>query len=371
MADIICVVCASKRDETYATYRGDNAFCSQACASSYYQAQSIDTSMSTFTTALEGFSNTLNGFTGKSAYQEWLDLGNNGSVVDFIFSLKGSDGGDVEFQKGTTYLQWRYVGDITWNDLIPLTELKGDIGYTGIQGPQGNDGSMGPQGIQGPEGAASIIPGPQGIKGDIGNTGPQGVAGNDSVVPGPQGIKGDTGIQGIQGIQGVQGVPGQNGSDASVTKINVEAVLTGVITSHTHTAGGGNIGEFVINVQALTSSPVDSQTVYFGMLPKAPITTANISKIYIRKSVTLKGAEIYCYSGTAGTAESWSLYVRKNNTTDTLIATLAVSASERVFSNAALSVSLVAGDYLEIKGVQPLWATNPATTIYGGYLYFE
>ena len=82
-------------------------------------------------------------------------------------------------------------------------------------------------------------------------------------------------------------------------------------------------------------------------------------------------AEIYCYSGTAGTAESWSLYVRTNNTTDTLIKTLNVNTNERIFTNEALNISLVAGDYLEIKGVQPTWATNPVTTIYGGYLYFE
>jgi hypothetical protein len=157
--------------------------------------------------------------------------------------------------------------------------------------------------------------------------------------------------------------------NSDIIKEEIEAKLTGVISSHSHTGGSGD--GFMINVQALTSSPTDSQTVYFGMLPKAPITTANVSKIYIRKSCTLKVAEIYCYSGTAGTAESWSLYVRKNNTTDTLIKTLTVATNERVFTNNALNISLVAGDYIEIKGVQPLWATNPLTTIYGGYLYFE
>jgi hypothetical protein len=128
---------------------------------------------------------------------------------------------------------------------------------------------------------------------------------------------------------------------------------------------------YTLKVQALTSSPADGATVYFGMLPKAPTTTANISKIYIRKAGTIKIAEIYCYSGTAGSAESWSLYIRKNNSADTLIATLAVSASERVFSNAALSIAVAVGDYIEIKGVQPAWGTNPLTTIYGGYIYIE
>jgi hypothetical protein len=163
--------------------------------------------------------------------------------------------------------------------------------------------------------------------------------------------------------------PSNAQKNSDIIQSEIEAKLTGVITSHSHASSGG-LG-YAINVQALTSSPVDSQTVYFGMLPKAPIATANVSKIYIRKAGTIKIAEIYCYSGTAGTAESWSLYVRKNNTTDTLIATLAISANERVFSNAALNITVAAGDYVEIKGIQPLFATNPLTTIYSGYLYIE
>ena len=135
-------------------------------------------------------------------------------------------------------------------------------------------------------------------------------------------------------------------------------------------AGGGGLG-YNLHVQALTSSPADSVSAYFGQLPKAPTTTANTSKVYVRKAGTIKMANIYCYSGTAGTAEAWSLYIRVNNTTDTLIATLSASTSERVFTNSALNIAVAAGDYFEIKSVQPAWATNPLTTIYGGYVYIE
>jgi hypothetical protein len=164
--------------------------------------------------------------------------------------------------------------------------------------------------------------------------------------------------------------PSNAQKNSDITKAEIEAKLTGEISSHTHAGGGGGLG-YAINVQALTSSPTDAQTVYFGTLPKAPITTANVSKVYIRKAGTIKIAEIYCYSGTAGTNEAWSLYIRKNNTTDTLIATLSVATSERVFSNASLSIAVSVGDYIEIKGIQPTWATNPLTTIYGGYVYIE
>jgi len=127
---------------------------------------------------------------------------------------------------------------------------------------------------------------------------------------------------------------------------------------------------YTLEVKALTSSPVDGQIIYFGNLPKAPVTVAATSKIYVRYPCRITFAEIYCYSGTAGTSESWSLYIRKNNTTDFLIESKAVSTNERTFSNTNMSVSLAAGDYIEIKSVNPTWVTNPLTTVFGGYLYF-
>lgn len=154
--------------------------------------------------------------------------------------------------------------------------------------------------------------------------------------------------------------------DALVSGTNIKTI------NGTSVLGSGDIATgYTLSVQALTSSPTDAQTIYFGNLPKAPTTTANTSKVYIRRAGNIKIAEVYCYSGTAGTAESWSMYIRKNNTTDTLIATLGVATNERVFSNTALNIAVAAGDYIEIKCINPTWATNPLTTIFGGYLYIE
>ena len=141
---------------------------------------------------------------------------------------------------------------------------------------------------------------------------------------------------------------------------------------HTHTtADVTGVKGYSISVQALTSSPADGQTVYFGMLPKAPTTSANTSKTHIREAGTITAVNIYCYSGTAGTNEAWSLYIRINNTTDHLIATVSASASERIFAKSDFAIAVNAGDYFEIKGIQPTWATNPLTTIYGGYVYIK
>ncbi len=127
---------------------------------------------------------------------------------------------------------------------------------------------------------------------------------------------------------------------------------------------------YTLNVIALTSSPADGATVYFGQQPRAP-GAINLSRVYVRKAGIIKMANILVQSGTAGTAENWSLYIRVNNTTDTLIETLGAAAAERVFDNSALSITVNAGDYFEIKSIQPTWATNPLTTIYGGYVYIE
>jgi hypothetical protein len=159
-----------------------------------------------------------------------------------------------------------------------------------------------------------------------------------------------------------------NGKQAAlVSGTNIKSV------NGTTLLGSGDLTTlgYTLSVQALTSSPADGATIYFGNLPKAPVTTAAISKVYIPRAGTIKRAEIYCYSGTPGTNESWSGYVRLNNTTDTLIQTRAVNTNERVFTNSALSIAVVAGDYIEIKFINPTWATNPATTIFGGYIYIE
>jgi hypothetical protein len=180
-------------------------------------------------------------------------------------------------------------------------------------------------------------------------------------INGSQGPKGDTGEQGTQGLAGV------NGSDANVTKENVEAVLTGIITSHSHTDNYG----YTIQVQALTFSPADNNSIYFGMLPRAPSTTAATNKVYVRQACTLNGIEIYCYSGTAGTAEVWQMFVRKNNTTDYWVCNVSIANKERVFSNMSMGIGMMPGDYFEIKMINPPWVTNPLTTIFGGYAYFQ
>lgn len=233
------------------------------------------------------------GIQGLSAYQVAVQHGFEGTEDEWLISLKGEKGetgpkgdkGDTG-EKGATGER----GPQGLQGERGLQGVQGEKGEPGIQGPVGPKGEQGEQGIQGIQGPQGE-PGPQGPKGDTGSglnikgeldsesqlpqegvsgdawliagnlyvyvgengnvesnpkwsnvgsiqgpagpTGPKGEQGE----PGPKGEPGDNGAPGIQGPKGDPGEKGEKGdpgSDASVTKQNVEAVLTGDITSHNH-----------------------------------------------------------------------------------------------------------------------------------------
>ncbi|MDD1695768.1 MAG: hypothetical protein LUQ54_02610, partial [Methanoregula sp.] len=106
---------------------------------------------------------------------------------------------------------------------------------------------------------------------------------------------------------------------------------------------------YSINVMATASNPADNGVTYFGILPAAPSNTQGQSKVYIRRSGTIRIAEIYSYSVTAGTNEPWGLRVTLNGAADFPIgANLSVSANERTWSDTSISIPVAAGDYIQI-----------------------
>lgn len=52
------------------------------------------------------------------------------------------DGRAAEFQTTATHVQWRLVGDDTWEDLVPLSDITGPAGANGANGADGADGTM-------------------------------------------------------------------------------------------------------------------------------------------------------------------------------------------------------------------------------------
>jgi len=129
---------------------------------------------------------------------------------------------------------------------------------------------------------------------------------------------------------------------------------------------------YTLYVQALTSTPANNTYVYFGGLP-ATTRTIDTQKIYVRHPGYVTGAEIYSYSGTAGSAQEHNITIMKNGAAmwdNGFVGALLVSTKERVFTNKTLNGGfyIADGDYLEIRVGYGMMVTKPATTIYGGYL---
>lgn len=119
-----------------------------------------------------------------------------------------------------------------------------------------------------------------------------------------------------------------------------------------------------------TGTIADSTPFYFGQNPVAPTTTAAIRKVYIPKSGTINKVYITFYATTQATDEPLSLYVRKNNAADTLIANGGTESYYWEFDNQSLGLSVSAGDYIEIKGIPPVWTVKPAGS-FSGYVYVD
>jgi Trypsin-like serine proteases, typically periplasmic, contain C-terminal PDZ domain len=104
------------------------------------------------------------------SYDEWLLSIKGADGIDGVDGDDGADGRETEFNVSETHLQWRYVGESTWRNIISLTTITGPAGPTGPTGSTGSSGPSGPAGATGDRG-------PQGIQGPPGEQGPAGADG--------------------------------------------------------------------------------------------------------------------------------------------------------------------------------------------------
>lgn len=190
---------------------------------------------------LSGSLNAILGKDGASAYEIALQNGFEGSVTEWLESLKGADGSTGATGKDgndgkdgidglSAYQVWLSVGNTgTEADfLASLKGAKGDKGEQGIQGIQGEKGDKGADGTMTfeeltPEQKASL-------KGDKGD-------------------KGEQGVQGIQGVKGDKGDTGASGKDGSAG-VGIKTVTQ----TTTSTADGGNNVITVTKTDGTTST---------------------------------------------------------------------------------------------------------------------
>jgi len=135
-------------------------------------------------------------------------------------------------------------------------------------------------------------------------------------------------------------------------------------------SGAGGLG-YTLQAAATSFSPSGGITYYIGQ-PGTAQSTADRNRVYFPKAGTIKRAIVYwCATGTAGTAEVISVYLSKNNLSDTLIGQWENSEAKKVMNNGELNISVSAGDYFEIKIVCPTWATNPTNVLISVVVYVE
>ena len=174
---------------------------------------------------------------------QWRYAGESDDAYRNLVSLAeltgndGADGKQIELRVYNGFVQWKYSDDSVWNDLIALSDLKGEKGDKGDAGDKGDKGDPGQDGAPGQDGKDGVTPqlkigddnlwyvsydGGQtwvslgvkatGEKGDTGEAGQQGNKG-DKGDNGAQGKDGKDGKDGTSGVNGAGGADGKNGKD--------------------------------------------------------------------------------------------------------------------------------------------------------------
>ncbi len=171
---------------------------------------------------------------------QWRYAGESDDAYRDLVSLAeltgndGADGKQIELRVYNGFVQWKYSDDSVWNNLIALSELKGekgDKGDTGDKGDKGDPGQDGKDGItprlkigednlwyvsyDGGQTWVSLGVKATGEKGDTGKDGQQGEKGDkgDKGDPGDAGTPGQNGKNGTNGVNGASGADGKNGKD--------------------------------------------------------------------------------------------------------------------------------------------------------------
>jgi hypothetical protein len=150
----------------------------------------------------------------------------------------------------------------------------------------------------------------------------------------------------------------------SLTELSYVKGVTSAIQTQLNSKG------YTLALTSIAGNLVSGTTYYFGNLGRSPVTTADVSRVYIPKTGTIKKAYITQYGATTGTNVSITVNIRLNNTTDTAVATSTATANLRIFNNNALAINVTEGDYIEIK-VTSTSTAAPTANVFGGTIYIE
>jgi len=117
------------------------------------------------------------------------------------------------------------------------------------------------------------------------------------------------------------------------------------------------------------ATTTDGATIHWA----TPATTGTAAQMAttIPRSGKIKRVDVNWQAATAGSNENISIYIRKNDTTDTLVQTVGNTNAVKTFSNSSLDIDVTAGDTICMKSVYPTWGTNPANVRQWAIIYIE
>ena len=284
--DFVCVTDAPLSDTTfeytYNTLKGDTTYTFAVSSVGNNGTVSALSNTKTFSTFAGAGGREIE-FRNNGSSIQWRYTGEDDSAFRDLVALadltgsagsNGTDGKQVELRAYDGYIQWKYIDDTVWNNLIALSELKGDKGDKGDTGDKGDKGDTGDKGDPGKDGA----PGRDGVDGKDGAPGKDGADGKDGkdgTTPmlkigddniwyvsydggrswtslgvkatgekGEKGDKGDTGTDGKNGADGKDGIDGKDGTNGqdgigvSTVTVDKDGSITVTLTDgSTHRAG--------------------------------------------------------------------------------------------------------------------------------------
>lgn len=87
-------------------------------------------------------------------------------------------------------------------------------------------------------------------------------------------------------------------------------------------------------------------------------------RVHIPKAGTVVWAYLYVRTSTSSSSELFTYSIRKNDTTDyTITSSAKLDWISNIFTNNAMSIPVVAGDWVTLKKVTPVWITAPTSII--------
>lgn len=130
----------------------------------------------------------------------------------------------------------------------------------------------------------------------------------------------------------------------------------------------GRVSPYPVFMQSVSTSndPADATSYYWGLEGGAWSSSAVNVLWYAPFACTIRKVDVlYVVAGTLATTETSTLYLRKNNTSDTTVtSSIALNATPyHELATLGTALTLAAGDTVQCKWTTPTWATNP-TDVY-------